>query len=112
VGVHAGALSGDFFGDYNSADARIKFEEIEGWQPLLGVQGEYLYQFEFPLVMGAGVDFSYAFLNQNGASGADGDSLTARIDFLASARLTVGSPIATSCSTAWRGSPSPAIGPR
>ena len=92
VGVHAGALSGDFFGDYNSTDARIRFDDVEGWQPLLGVQGAYLFQFDFPLVLGAGVDFSHAFLDRNGVSGADGDSLRARVDFLSSARLTAGFP--------------------
>jgi opacity protein-like surface antigen len=92
VGVHAGGLSGDFFGDYNSADAPLEFEEIEGWQPLIGVQGEYLFQFGFPLVLGAGVDFSHAFLDGDEISGADGDTLSARVDFLASLQLKAGFP--------------------
>lgn len=93
IGAHTGTVIGDFFGTYNSQDDPISYEDAGGPQPILGMHLEYLYEFGFPLVIGPRLDFSHAFLDNEGPRGLNGDRISTKIDFFANAGLKVGTPI-------------------
>ena len=90
VGVHTGIASSDYFGEHDTAEAPLFFDDVDGIEAILGIQLAYDFQFESDFVLGVGADLSFGFRNTSGPTSAEGDFLESKTDYFASAGVRAG----------------------
>lgn len=101
VGAHAGYAWGDFDGTYSGLGAPLDYGALDADGPLIGGQIGYNHQFENNVVLGVEGDFSWLFNADDSASNSGvgipgaaattfANSISADLDWLASARLRAG----------------------
>lgn len=91
-GAHTGALTTDYFGEFDSAEpgSTLSFNDLDSFQPLVGFQLGIDRHLSERVVVGFQIDMTFAFLDSTGSTNAEGDRLTAETDYLATAGIRAG----------------------
>lgn len=89
VGAHGGYGWSDFSGSYTGAAGPLSYDNLDAEGALAGGQIGYMHQFDNNVVLGVEGDFSYLF-DADDSRGNGVDSISADLDWLASARLRAG----------------------